>query len=182
MPKWSVVVDVAIHMNFPAWYKRYVELHRKPYYPGVRSPNMATIKRVAEYIEAVTSDDAFDGEGPNAEYPKGITFPGGNSWTRAPSGRPVPPGPPSPRGAAGGEESDEDSDDDELHPGIGPLLDWVQDSNRAPVPLECHGNVRVPDEATISDALLLPGLRSVQTRAAAAITGREHVTPSCHSS
>eukprot|EP00884_Botryococcus_braunii_P009869 jgi/Botrbrau1/18884/Bobra.177_2s0043.2 len=182
MPEWSVVVDVFINLNFPPWYKLYMELHKNPYRPNVTLPNMASLLDLAESGEVVAVDN-FHSEAGRFDGPsEGSVTPEGRPWSWTPSGRPVPPEPPRPPGGAprpsetspgSAEAADEVVCQD---PGIEQLLAWVVDSNRAAVPAECHGFTRTPHEATISTAVLLPGLRAVQSLAAAAITFKDCIT------
>lgn len=175
MPKWSVVADVFVNINLPPWYLRYRELHRDPHHPNNPWLNLESRARVLWDLCIGQTPRGVDLEQMLRE--EALSQDLGN-LDAAGLRRPPPPEPRNPPGCTVKSTSEvHQLIEGEKGPGgIGPLQQWVADSNRAPVPAECHQEARYPDEETVTGAVLLPSLRCLQVAAASSLTANTQVS------
>lgn len=174
-PKWYVVADVCLHLNYPAWYRRYCRLHvtREDAHAALWPPPRPSTGGPADSLE-----DADAGAVMQTKPRQGG---GGGPPEDADAGGPADPLGGEAAGPRRGTPSrvvpwfTEEPPPTGPHPGVPGLLAWVADPGRPPVPPECHGGARTPRATTLFGAEMLPGLRLLQTAAAITLTGSEEV-------
>lgn len=174
MPKWSVVAAVFVNINLPPWYLRYQELHRDPHHPNRPWLNWESRARMLGDICIAKAPKGIDFEQLLREeaLSQDLGIPSGTDLRRPP-----PPEPRSPPGeTAGASPGASRAEGEKKAPGgREALLHWVAESNRAPVPMECHQESRYPDEDTVTGAVLLPSLRCLQLSAGSCLTASTQV-------